>query len=96
MSRIGDPLDLLDLLAADGCEVQCRPDGKLVVRRLPRWATLVHPSSWQLVAAVLAGRATGHAWTRCDRRGEGRMVRVGARPPCAMTPGCEGYHEAAS
>jgi hypothetical protein len=80
MSRVGDPLDLLDLLVAEGCEVRRRPDGKLTVRPLPRWAPLVELSNWQLLAAVLAGRRTGHAWARCDGCKEGRMSGSGHVP----------------
>jgi len=83
----GDPVELLELLEADGGAVSVL-DGQLVFSNLPPWARLVSRASWQLLAAVLqgtegrwygykdsAGKARSktlrHVWMRCDACGEG-------------------------
>ena len=88
----GDPVDLLDLLRSEGCDVQLRA-GTLVLD--PPWplARFVSAASWQLLAAVLAGEQTGHVWACCDVCGEGLMRPKSAGPKrCVFTPGCEGSH----
>jgi hypothetical protein len=90
--RTGDPVDLLNLLDAEGCDVDLS-DGNVTIRPSPRWARLVDLSSWQLLAAVLLGAHTDHVWVRCDTCGAGLMRPKGAKPRrCVFTPRCEGMH----
>jgi hypothetical protein len=96
-SKPGDPIAALDLLDDLGVTVRLvRQTGKLRVRPrpVPALARELLQANRALIHAVVLGRETGHAWARCDECGEGRMVRTGATPRCAMTPGCEGRHVA--
>jgi hypothetical protein len=87
-----DPLDVLDTVRRAGSSVRLSPDGRLVMSQPSTRLWSLVAANRALVHAVLLGTRTRHAWGRCDRCGEGRMVRVGHTPRCAMTPGCEGRH----
>jgi hypothetical protein len=65
-----DPLELLELLEAEDCAVSVL-DGQLIFSRPPPWARLVHPTSWQLLAAVLFG-AEGRRYGYTDSVGKAR------------------------
>lgn len=87
-----DPLNVLDAVRCAGSNLSLRPDGRLVMSRpsINAWSLVV--ANRPLVHAVLLGARTGHTWGRCDRCGEGRLIRSGTSHRCAMTPGCEGRH----
>jgi AAA domain len=48
-----------------------------------------------ITVAEMTPDCTCHTWARCNSCGEGHLIRTGTRPRCAITPGCEGHHEAA-
>jgi hypothetical protein len=87
-----DPLEVLDAVRRAGSSVRLAPDGRFVVAQpsMKVWSLLA--ANRALLHAVLLGAQTGHVWGRCNRCGEGRLIRNGTSPRCVMTPGCEGRH----
>jgi hypothetical protein len=93
----GDPLETLEFLDELGVTVVLDDvSGELRARPVPVSALgrELITSNRALLHAVLHGASTGHEWARCDFCGEGRMVQSGRAARCAMTPGCEGSHDA--
>jgi hypothetical protein len=89
-----DPQGTIEWLRPRGVNLGLTADGRLVGHPapIPSWARFAVAWHRDAIVAILVGRRTGHVWARCDQCSEGRMVRAGASPGCALTPRCEGRH----
>jgi Protein of unknown function (DUF3631) len=88
-----DPLDVIDIVDQNGLKLESFGHrlylGPPPVPPLIKELIAAHR---ELLIALDIGRRSGHVWGRCDDCGEGRLIRSGTSPRCAVTPGCEGRH----
>jgi len=96
--NVVDALTTLERLAVQidlGHDNQLVVDGPVDVLDDAEVAGLIVEHYVALQWAALGRRAVNkktHAWAACDQCGEPRLVRVGKRVPCIMTPRCNGSH----